>query len=108
MFGIDKMLRDEVRIESVANYANETICTNMNLPLTADACTDKKIKNSIAVDATRYLCNAAYFHMLKKMKEKAVFIHIPTIKNARDTLWFYLREVVEKLQINKKYLQNKN
>ena len=42
----------------------------------------------------QYLCNAAYFHMLQKMSGKAVFIHIPTVKNVSEDMMAEIRECV--------------
>jgi len=35
----------------------------------------------IVVTPTKYLCNAAFWHMLRNNNGNAVFIHIPTTKN---------------------------
>ena len=42
---------------------------------------ESNIQCCVSEIPTRYLCNAAYYHMLRKVKGNAVFIHIPTMKN---------------------------
>ena len=71
MFGIDKNLKNVVRIERVAEYGGV-----------------------VARTKAQYLCNAAYFHMLQKMSGKAVFIHIPTVKNVSEDMMAEIRECV--------------
>lgn len=47
---------------------------------------ETEIPCTISDKTTQYLCNAAYFHMLQKMGGKAVFIHIPTVKNLSEDM----------------------
>lgn len=41
---------------------------------------------------TKYLCNAAYYHMLKK-NPNTVFIHIPSLKGMNETLMNKLADI---------------
>lgn len=38
------------------------------------------------IDRFEYLCNAAYYHMLQKTDEKAVFVHLPSLKNMSEDM----------------------
>ena len=79
MFGVDKKLIDKVRIETCAKYNDETVCTDFNVHYLETKLKSAGISYSISDKPTRYLCNAAYYHMLKK-NPNTVFIHIPSLK----------------------------
>ncbi len=74
MFGINKFLKDEIRLEKTAKL-DELLDTRIDIKLTSELC-NKYIKTSINNVPTKYLCNSAYYYTLKKNK-KALFIHIP-------------------------------
>ena len=44
------------------------------------------IQSSISKIPTRYLCNAAYYYMLEKTDGRAIFIHIPSVKNMSELM----------------------
>lgn len=79
MFGADKDLDREVRIEGCAKRDLDTIRTGLNIQTLSDQMSAHQIRNHISNIPTQYLCNAAYYHMLCKNR-KTVFIHIPSIK----------------------------
>lgn len=85
MFGIDKNLVDEIRIETCAFYNGELIHTAFELQPLERKLNDLKIQYAVSNKPTRYLCNAAYYHMLKK-NPNTVFIHIPSLKGMTDIL----------------------
>lgn len=74
MFGINKFLKDEIRIEQTAKL-DDIINTYLDTNLINEVC-NKYIKTSINNVPTRYLCNSAYYHALKRNKN-TLFIHIP-------------------------------
>ena len=74
MFGINKFLKDEIRIEQTAKLDN-IINTCLDINYISKLC-NGFIKTSINNVPTRYLCNSAYYHALKRNK-KTLFIHIP-------------------------------
>lgn len=74
MFGINKFLKDEIRLEQTAKLDN-IINTCLDINLINELC-NKYIKASINNVPTRYLCNSAYYYALKRNK-KTLFIHIP-------------------------------
>ena len=79
MFGVDKKLIDKVRIETCSKYNDETVCTDFNVHYLETMLRSTDISYTISNKPTRYLCNAAYYHMLKK-NPNTVFIHIPSLK----------------------------
>ena len=44
------------------------------------------IPYSVSHNSTHYLCNEAYFYMLKKMNGHVVFVHIPSTKNLTEEM----------------------
>ena len=84
MFGCDKNLKDSVRIERFAQKNGEKIVSALDLENISKRLGNVGIKNIISDVTGAYLCNEAYWSALKKFNNKAVFIHIPTIKNIDD------------------------
>lgn len=74
MFGINKFLKDEIRLEQVAKL-NDQLESSLDLLSLKSIC-DKYIKTSINKISTKYLCNSAYYHTLMK-NSNTLFIHIP-------------------------------
>ena len=85
MVGIDKNLRNGIRIETCANYNGELVNTSFDIVTLEKVIKDLDISYIISNKPTAYLCNAAYYHMLKKNRN-TVFIHIPSIKGMNDLL----------------------
>ncbi len=85
LFGIDKNLCDTVRIERVAEKGTREVSLldleSMSAQLDAIG-----IVNYISNKPTRYLCNEAYWHLLRKFNGKAVLVHIPSIKNMNEMM----------------------
>lgn len=84
MFGCDKNLKDSVRIERFAEKNGERIASVLDLGKNSAKLGAAGIKNYISDTPGHYLCNEAYWCALQKFNNKAVFIHIPTIKNIDD------------------------
>ena len=74
MFGINKILKDEIRLEQTAKL-DDMLNTCIDIKLISELC-NKYIKTSINNVPTKYLCNSAYYHALKRNKN-SLFIHIP-------------------------------
>ena len=74
MFGINKFLKDEIRLEQTAKL-DDVLDTCIDIKSISELC-NKYIKTSINNVPTRYLCNSAYYHTLKRNKD-TLFIHIP-------------------------------
>ena len=74
MFGINKFLKNQIRLEQSAKL-DDMLNTCIDIKLISKLC-NKYIKTSINKVPTKYLCNSAYYHTLKKNKY-TLFIHIP-------------------------------
>ena len=94
MLGVDKSLKDKIKIETCAEYNGERIFTAFNIPELEKRFTNK-LSCSISDCPTKYLCNAAFYHMLKKNKN-TVFIHIPSISGMNNCLKEAIIELLNK------------
>ena len=74
MFGINKILKDEIRLEQAAKL-DDMLNTCIDIKLISELC-NKYIKTSINNVPTKYLCNRAYYHTLKR-NLNTLFIHVP-------------------------------
>lgn len=86
MFGLDSNLKDIVRIERVAVYEGVEEKSKTNSNAICRYMETRGVRCCISEVPTQYLCNAAYYHMLRKTDGKAVFIHIPPLKNMSETM----------------------
>jgi len=77
MLGVDKSLNNKIKIETCAEYNGKQVFTEFDISELKKRI-DNKLSYSISDYPTKYLCNAAFYHMLKKNKN-TVFIHIPSI-----------------------------
>ena len=93
LFGVDKNLTSNVRIEKAAVVNGEKITSILELEKIADALNFAGIQTLISDTPTAYLCNEAYMHLLEKYSGRAVLIHIPTIKNANDVFLNKMKSV---------------
>lgn len=80
MFGIDKSLKGNLRIELCAEREGEIVCTALNATLLLNTFYSYGLRCNISKNPTHYLCNEAYFYMLQRLSGQAVFIHIPPMK----------------------------
>ena len=85
MFGIDKNLRNSIKVETCANYNGELLETSFDIVTLEKAIKDLGISYIVSNKPSAYLCNAAYYYMLKKNRN-TVFIHIPSIKGMNNSL----------------------
>lgn len=85
MFGVDKTLIDKVRIETCASFQGETLNTAFDVLSLEKALRNSSISYTVSNEPTYYLCNAAYYYMLKK-DANSVFIHIPSKKGMTDSM----------------------
>lgn len=84
MLGCNKSLNNKIKIETCAEYNGERIFTEFDISELKKRI-DNKLSYSISYSPTKYLCNAAFYHMLKKNKN-TVFIHIPSISGMNNCL----------------------
>mgnify|MGYP003408719407 CR=1 FL=1 len=94
MFGVDKNLKNSVRIERVAEREGIRLYSELDLEDISKRLTTAGVQNSISDIPTHYLCNEAYWFSLQKYKGKAVFIHIPTTNNIDDSFFEKMKEVL--------------
>ena len=87
MFGVDKNLKNSVRIERVAEREGIRLYSELDLEDISKRLTTVGVRNSISDIPTHYLCNEAYWFSLQKYKGKAMFIHIPTTNNIDDSFF---------------------
>ena len=80
MFGLDKRLKNSVRVEPCAEKDGKKLFTKINTAEIIDKLTVSGLKCNLAENPTHYLCNEAYYFMLKKYDGRALFIHIPPLK----------------------------
>lgn len=84
LFGIDKTLRNEIRIETIAQKSSGNYRTKIDFQKLSGRFEAAGILCTISDSPTFYLCNEAYWFALQKFKGNAILIHIPTIKNADE------------------------
>jgi len=92
MLGCNKSLNNKIKIETCAEYNGERIFTEFDISELKKRI-DNKLSYSISYSPTKYLCNAAFYHMLKKNKN-TVFIHIPSISGMNNCL---IEDIIELL-----------
>ena len=85
LFGIDKNLTNTVRIEKAAEKDTKHYSV-LNLEDMSAQLEAIGVSNYLSDKPTHYLCNAAYWYLLRKFKGNAVLIHIPSIKNINEHL----------------------
>jgi len=85
LFGIDKNLTNMVRVEKAAEIDTKHYSV-LNLEDMSAQLEANGVSNYLSDKPTHYLCNAAYWYLLRKFKGNAVLIHIPSIKNINEHL----------------------
>lgn len=85
MFGVDKSLKDTVRIEQCAMLRGARASSTCDIQALSRKMMQYNIYHSISNIPTQYLCNAAYYHMLCK-NANTVFIHIPSTRGMDNSL----------------------
>ena len=84
LFGVDKKLSDTVRIERTAEKDGILCSSVLDLEEMTDGFREAGLEAKVSETPTAYLCNEAYWHLLRKFSGRAVLIHIPTMKNADE------------------------
>lgn len=104
MLGLDTSLKETVRIEYVAELEGVERTTVIDCDAICRCLIANDIPCFVSKTPTRYLCNAAYFHMLQKVSGKAVFIHVPSLKNMSDGMAEKIVKCLEKIERTCKYV----
>ena len=84
LFGVDKNLAGTVRIERTAEKDGIRCSSKLDLERLTDGFREAGLEAKVSETPTAYLCNEAYWHLLRKFSGRAVLIHIPTMKNADE------------------------
>lgn len=92
LFGIDKNLIDTVRIEKVAEKETKEF-SSLNLENISAQLGAVGISNYLSDKPTHYLCNDAYWYLLRKFNGRVALIHIPSIKNINENFIERLKQV---------------
>ncbi|MBR1651208.1 MAG: hypothetical protein IJ691_08610 [Lachnospiraceae bacterium] len=95
IFGVDKTLTSEVRIEKYADKEGIRYASKLDLHKIVESINTAEVHAVISESPTSYLCNEAYWHALNKFSGKAVLIHIPTIKHMDKHLTEALKQALE-------------
>lgn len=95
MFGIDKRLKNSVRVETCASLEGRRLYTESDIISLSRCLSENGVTATVSRVPTKYLCNAAYFRMLAR-NQNAVFIHIPSLKNMTDEMMNALVEFFAK------------
>ena len=85
MFGVDKALKGNIRIEHVAQKGTACLYSKIDLNLIIERLNKNGVAANIGNAPTRSLCNEAYWDMLKKYDCRAVFFHVPSVKYITET-----------------------
>lgn len=80
MFGLDKTLKNSVRIEACAQKDDNIRYSSVELNDVADRLMMNGVKCMISENPTSFLCNEAYYYMLQKYNHNAIFIHVPSTR----------------------------
>jgi pyrrolidone-carboxylate peptidase len=92
MFGCDKFLKDCVRLECFAEKDGVKCETRLDVKLLSETLSRNGVENVISETPTQYLCNEAYWYALQKFEGKAVFVHMPTLKNLDENFISKMKE----------------
>ena len=85
-------MKDGVRLERSAEKDGVKCETCLDVKLLSESLARKGVENVISETPTQYLCNEAYWYALQKFEGKAVFIHIPTLKNIDENFISKMKE----------------
>lgn len=92
MFGVDKRLAGKIRIEMCATNNHETVTTKSRISQLEEQLKAVGISYAVSNQPTSYLCNAAYYHMLRK-NPNSIFIHIPSLRGMTPEMMKKLIEI---------------
>lgn len=84
LFGIDKILKDSIRIETCAQACGHTLTTALDISPLQTALKKQGLTATISHTPTHYLCNEAYVQLLQKFHRNAILIHIPGLRHITE------------------------
>ena len=80
MFGLDKNLKGNIRIDCVAQRDKVCLYSTVNVDSIAMKLNQNGIITNIGNTPIQSLCNEAYWYMLRKCNCHVIFIHVPSKK----------------------------
>ena len=80
MFGLDKNLKGNIRIDCVAQRDQVYLYSTVNVDSIAMKLNQNGIITNIGNTPIQSLCNEAYWYMLRKYNCQVIFIHVPSKK----------------------------
>ena len=93
LFGVDKNLNGTVRIERTAEKDGIRHSSALDPERMAEGFREAGLEAAVSENPTAYLCNEAYWHLLRKFSGRAALVHIPTMKNADELFEKKVRQV---------------
>lgn len=80
LFGLDKRLKGEIRIECAAEKDGVRFYSDVDYQPIAMKWNESGMTANIGNTPMQSLCNEAYWYMLRKYHGQALFFHVPSIK----------------------------
>ena len=94
MFGLDKRLKGNIRIDCVAQRGDVCLYSDVDYNLIAMNLSQNGIITDIGNTPTQYLCNEAYWYMLRKFNCHVIFFHVPSVKYITENFIEKIRSVL--------------
>ena len=94
MFGLDKRLKGNIRIDCVAQRGDVCLYSDVDFNSIAMNLSQNGIIADIGNTPTQYLCNEAYWYMLRKFNCHVIFFHVPSIKYITENFIEKIRSVL--------------
>ena len=89
LFGIDKNLKDSLRVETAAEKEGVRLETCLDTDALRIRLEAAGVRTGLSGTPTHYLCNEAYWRLLRRFGGRAVLIHIPALRYF-DEAWIPL------------------
>lgn len=87
MFGIDKELVETIRLERAAQKDGEVVHSLFDITDYTRSAGEVNLSYIVSDLPTDYLCNEAYFLMMRKMQCPVLFIHIPSLAKMSEVFY---------------------
>lgn len=95
IFGLDKNLHESIRFEQAAMGTGQIVYTSFDMEVYVKQAENMGVDYCISRKPTNYLCNEAYFCMMKKATCPVLLVHIPGNSNMTDEFFEKLVEMFE-------------
>lgn len=101
MFGLDKTLSEDIRFESAAKKDGEMVHTSFDMVPYTQLAKKNNISYTVSDVPTSYLCNEAYFLMLRKMSCPVLFVHIPGLSRMTESFYEKIKTLFNAEKLDK-------